>query len=79
MKSLKPKVWFGKIQQVYDGKPVKYYYRKNRTAVEYSICCDCGLVHLVEYKPLKSCLVIRAWRDEERTKWRRKLKRRRQK
>jgi len=30
-------------------------------------CCDCGLVHLMEYKKIKGCLWVRATRDNRAT------------
>lgn len=65
----KPKVNLGKIEQVYDGKPVKYYRRNNGSAVLYTICCHCQLVHLEELTPRKDYIRARVWRDEEKTAW----------
>lgn len=66
-KDPKPNVKVGKIEQVIDGKP--YYYRlgKDGTASEMSVCCDCHLVHLMEFKPLKNAIRIRVWREDPLT------------
>ena len=57
-----------KIIQVYAGQTIRRYYRKNGSATELTACCDCGLVHLMEYAPRKNYIAIRAWRDEIQTR-----------
>lgn len=76
MKSRKPEAEFGPVATAKEGVPDKYWFREDGTAVSYTICCDCGLVHLEEFKPMKRYLRVRVWRDEERTKWWRKRRKR---
>jgi hypothetical protein len=61
------------------GEVVKVYWRKSRTAIEYTACCDCGLVHLMAYEPRKTYLRVRAWRAEDKTKEMRRLRRKKAK
>lgn len=46
-----------KYEQIYDGQWImpkrKYFYEQ---------CCDCGLVHKVEFKVVKRKILFRAWR-----------------
>ena len=50
-------------EQIYDGQWVapkrKYFYEK---------CCDCGLVHKVEFKVVNHRIWFRAWRIPRRRK-----------
>lgn len=70
----KPEALVGKIEHVSDGQRVYQKYRRNGTVVMYTICCDCQLVHLEEFKPLKGGIRFRAWRDEGKTKEQRSKK-----
>jgi hypothetical protein len=70
----KPKAKFGPIMQVKNGKSYKIWLGKNGSTKEYDICCDCGLVHLTEYKPKKDHIKLTVWRDDKRTKQQRKRK-----
>ena len=75
MKEPKPAVKVSSVEQVIDGKP--YYYRldKDGKVTELSMCCDCQLVHLLEFKPSSRGLRVRAWREDELTaKYRKKKK-----
>ena len=63
-----------KIVQVEDGKAYPWKMRKDGTAVEVSICCDCSLVHIIEAQPRKGYIRMRVWRDDTRTKLLRKKK-----
>lgn len=38
----------------------------------YLVCCDCGLVHLVQTKLVGRTVFMRAWRDRRRTALRRR-------
>lgn len=65
----KPKIRYsGKIVQVIDGKPYRWYERKDGTYVEVSVCCDCQLVHTIEMKPNKKYIRVRVWREDTKTK-----------
>jgi hypothetical protein len=65
----KPRVGYsGKLVQVVDGNPYKWYERKNGTYVEVSVCCDCQLVHIIEMKPNDGYIRVKVWRDDEKTK-----------
>ncbi len=66
--STRPVARFSRVDQVREGKPYRLKFREDGTAVEYTICCDCSLVHLVEYRPTQSGVTIRVWRDEKQTK-----------
>jgi len=70
----KPKIKFGPIMQVKQGKPYKIYLGKDGSTTEYDICCDCGLVHLTKYKPKKDHIRVTVWRDDKRTEQQRKRK-----
>jgi len=66
----------GAYPQVHPGewiKPKRRFY--------YMGCCDCGLVHKLEFKlmPVSSGtgIFMRAWRDEEQTEALRRKRRRR--
>lgn len=72
----KPNAKVGKVEHVTPGKPVKYYLRKDGTAVVFTVCCDCSLTHLEEFTPKKTYIRVRVWRDDEKTKKFRKEKRR---
>lgn len=61
-----------KFNQAMPGKVIRQYWRKNGSAVELAACCDCGLVHTMQYTPRKRYIAIRAWRNEEVTKQLRK-------
>jgi hypothetical protein len=74
--SKKPLADFGKIEQAQEGKAHRYHLREDGTAVAYTICCSCLLVHLEEFKPMKKYIRVRVWREEEMTQ---KLRRRRKK
>lgn len=65
---MKPKAAFGRVEQAIEGKAHKYHLRKDGTCVVYTMCCDCHLIHLEEFKMTKSYLRVRVWRDEEKTK-----------
>lgn len=67
MSKRKPKAEFGKLEQAIEGKAHRYHLREDGTAVAYTVCCDCGLTHLEEFKPMKKYLRVRVWRDEQRT------------
>lgn len=71
----KPPASFGKVQQVYDGVPERYWKRRNGAAVLFTVCCDCGLVHLEELTPRGRYIKARVWRDDKRTGEMRKRKR----
>ncbi len=58
----------GKVQQVLDGKTYRIHKRKNGSFVTYTICCDCGLTHLEEFKVRKNFISAKAWRVEKMTK-----------
>ena len=66
-----------KIEHVKDGVPYRYKLDKQGKAVEMSICCDCSLVHLMEYKPGKTSIRVRVWREDEMTEKLRKNPRKR--
>ena len=69
----RPKAIFGPIMQVKNGQ--SYTLKLSRSKVlDYDICCDCGLVHLTEYKVKKNQLQFTVWRDEKQTKKQRKRK-----
>lgn len=70
----KPKAEWGVVTTAVEGKADKYFLRENGTAVAYTICCDCGLVHLEEYKPMGKYIRVRVWREEDKTKEQRKRK-----
>ena len=42
----------------------KWYRHGNH---DFDQCCDCGLVHIVEYKFERGMLFERVWRDDKRT------------
>lgn len=67
MREPKPDGKFGAPVQVHEAEPHRYKLRKDGKAVEYSVCCDCGLVHLEEFTPRKGYIRVRVWRDEDRT------------
>ena len=67
MADAKPQVKPGKIEQVADGKPYRYRLRKDGTATEYTVCCDCSLTHMLELKPGKNSIRVRVWREDEIT------------
>jgi hypothetical protein len=71
---MKPEAQFGKIKQVYDGQTHRYYTRRDGTAVVFTVCCSCKLVHLEQYLPRKTYIRVRAWRDDKRTAILRKRK-----
>ena len=70
---------FGKIEQVTNGKAVRYYRQKDGRALAYEICCDCSLTHAVEIIPRKNYIRMRVWRDEEKTAWLRSKKKKKRK
>jgi len=55
-------------RQVKNGEIHRYYLRKNRTAIVFTVCCDCGLTHMEEFLPRSTYIRVRVWRDEEGTK-----------
>jgi len=63
----KPKVNFGKLTQVIDGKSYRWYKRSDGTFVEASVCCDCLLAHVIEMKPTKRYMRVKVWREDEKT------------
>jgi hypothetical protein len=71
---IEPKAVIGRIEHVKPGQPIKYYRRKNGTAVVFTVCCDCALTHLEEFTPRKNYIRVRVWRDDEKTKKFRKRK-----
>jgi hypothetical protein len=71
----KPKAKFGKVEQAVEGQAHKYHTRKNGTTVVYTVCCDCGLVHLEEFVQKPKYLRVRVWRDDQRTQAIRKQRR----
>jgi histidyl-tRNA synthetase len=71
---MKPKAQWGKVEQVREGKSHRYYLRPDGTAVAYTICCDCGLTHLEEFKPEKRYIRVKVWREEELTQKQRNRK-----
>jgi len=73
-----PKIYGDGLQsivQVEDGKTYPWKLRKDGTAVECSICCDCQLVHIIEAKPMRGYIRMRVWRDETKTQLLRKKRR----
>jgi hypothetical protein len=64
----KPKINYSKLVQVDEGKPYRWYKRKNGTYVEASVCCDCSLTHIVQLTPTKKYLNVRVWREDIKTK-----------
>lgn len=64
MREPKPVVKPSKIEHVKDGEPYRYPLNKAGKAVEMSICCDCSLVHLMEFKPGKRSIRVRVWRED---------------
>lgn len=63
----KPSAKVGKIEQVVDGKSHRYYIRDGGSAVFYTICCDCSLVHLEKLTPRKGYIAAEVWREDELT------------
>ena len=56
---------------------VDYLIQKDREwfqpAAKYRMaCCDCGLVHRMEFRVINGKIQFRAWRDRKATKARRK-------
>jgi hypothetical protein len=73
----KPQADLGKIEQAIDGKAHRYHLREDGTAVAYTICCSCNLVHLEEFKPMKTYIRVRVWREDGMTeKLRKRYKKR---
>jgi len=70
----KPKIKFGPIMQVKQGKSYKLGLAEDGSTTEYDICCDCGLVHLTLYKVKKDHIRVTVWRDDKFTKKQRKRK-----
>lgn len=70
----KPKIHYSATTQVKEGKPYRWYKRKNGTYVEASVCCDCLLVHIVQLTPTKRYLNVRVWREDLKTEELRKKK-----
>ena len=54
-----------KTHYVKDGELVRHRWRNDGSAVVYTKCCGCGLVHLEWFKPKKAYLAHRAWRREK--------------
>jgi hypothetical protein len=63
----KPKINYSKLVQVSEGKPYRWYKRKNGTFVEASVCCDCDLVHIIQMTPTKRYLNVSVWREDAKT------------
>jgi len=59
--------------QVYDGEWIKPTMKKHRMA-----CCDCGLVHVIDFKIIKSgrgfAIMLRALRNNRMTAAKRRKK-----
>ena len=55
--------------KVKDGVPHKYYLNKDGIARLYTKCCDCGLIHYKEFKPINNYIEVKVWRDDERTEF----------
>jgi hypothetical protein len=51
-----------KYQQLYDGDWVTPVLNGYRIA-----CCDCGLVHVLQFKVVKGAVKFRAWRHDRAT------------
>jgi hypothetical protein len=65
----------GRVEQVIDGKPYHYRLGKDGAAREISICCDCALVHIMEFRPKAKSIQVTVWRHDELTdKFRKKAK-----
>jgi len=72
----RPFAQVGKVEHVESGKTHRYYMRNGGSAVVYTICCDCSLVHLEKLTPHKKYIAVTVWRDDELTAKFRKRKRR---
>ena len=64
-----------RARQVKNGEPIRYYKRKDGSAVIITRCCDCSLVHVEQLKPTARYIMVRVWRDEKRTQESRRRKR----
>lgn len=60
----KPLAKVGKIEQVINGKTHRYYTRDSGSAIFYTICCDCSLVHLEKLTPRKGYIKAEVWRED---------------
>jgi len=63
-------------KQVIDGKPERWYKKVDGSAVYYTSCCDCGLVHLEEIRNTEKYFAVTVWRDDGQTRVIRKRRKR---
>jgi len=63
----KPLAAVGKIEHIEDGRTHRYYKRHNGSAVVYTICCDCNLVHLEKFTPRRGYIAVTVWREDDLT------------
>jgi hypothetical protein len=62
-----PQIKIDKVVHVENGKAYYWKARKDGTFVEASVCCDCSLVHVLQYKPGKAAMRVKVWRDDKLT------------